>query len=129
MKSREIPRPEWSSFFDRFSRTHEGWLVRLDEIALPAGPTALEVRALPLLGLSYDRHDDSVVIALGGRDGENLSHAIPRPSRVVVEQNDEGIDQAVRIEPERGEAARVSFRSAVRPEEVDGVPGGPHGKA
>jgi hypothetical protein len=120
MKTRDIPRPEWSSFLDSFSRTHEGWLVRVEEIAMPAGPTAVEARGLPLLGLSYDRSDDSIGIAVGGHDGEHLTRIMQRPSRLLVEQTDDGIDQAVRIESERGPATRVSFRSTVRPEEVDG---------
>jgi uncharacterized protein DUF5335 len=122
MNPREIPRSEWSSFFDSFSRMHEGWLIRLEEIAAPAGPTAVEARGLPLLGASYDHADDSILIAVGGRDGEHLTRDVPHPSRVIVEQNDEGIDEAVRIEEDGGQVTRVSFRSTVRPEEVDGVP-------
>lgn len=126
MKTRDVPRPEWSSFLDSFSRMHEGWLVRVEEIAMPAGPTAVEARGLPLVGVSYDRTDDSIGIALGGRDGEHLTHLVRRPSRVAIEQTDDEIDQALLIEAGTRPATRVSFRSAVRPEEVDGLPAGLH---
>ena len=122
MKTHDIPRSEWSSFLDSFSRTHEGWLVRVDEVAVPAGPTAVEARGLPLLGVTYERPDDDIVIALGGRGDAHLTHVVHRPSRVAVEQTDEGIEQGVRIESASGPATRVTFRSAMRPEEVDGLP-------
>jgi uncharacterized protein DUF5335 len=122
MKTRDIPRPEWSSFLDSFSRVHQGWLVRVDEIAMPAGPTAVEASGLPLLGVSYERSDDDIVIALAGQGDAHLTRVLHRPSRVAIEQTDDGIEQGVRIESESGPATRVTFRSAVRPEEVDGLP-------
>lgn len=30
METREIPHDEWRSFFDVFSRQHEGWLATLE---------------------------------------------------------------------------------------------------
>jgi hypothetical protein len=122
MKTRDIPRPEWSSFLESFSQMHQGWLVRVDDVAMPAGPTAVEARGLPLIGATYDRRDDMIAIALGGHEGEHLTRILQHPSRVAVEQTDDGIEQGVRIESETGPATRVTFRSAVRPEEVDGLP-------
>jgi hypothetical protein len=126
MKTRDIPHTEWSSFLDSFSRMHEGWLVRVEEIGMPAGPTAVEARDLPLLGASYDHTDDSIGVAVGGQDGEHLTRVVRRPSRVAIEQTDDEIDQALLIEAGTRPATRVSFRSAVRPEEVDGLPAGAH---
>ena len=31
MQTRQIPKSEWSLFLDRFSRQHEGWLVKLPD--------------------------------------------------------------------------------------------------
>ena len=120
MTTRDIPRSEWRSFFDDFSRVHESWLVQLEEIGRPAGPTAVAARGLPLMGLSYDPGDDTVTVALGGGDDAHVTRIISRPSRVEVQQTD-GIDRAVVVEPRSGPATRVSFRSVMRPEEVDGV--------
>jgi hypothetical protein len=126
MKTREIPRSEWLSFFDSFNQTHEGWLVTLEEIARPAGPIAVEAHGLPLMGLSYDRSDDSIAIALGGSDGEHLTHIVPRPSAVTIEQTDGGIDQAVRVDPAHGPATRVNFKRDVRLGDLEDPPGQRH---
>lgn len=120
MTTHDIPRSEWRSFFDGFSRMHDNWLVQLEEIGRPAGPVAVAAKGLPLVGLTYDAGDDTVTIALGGRDATHVTRVIPRPSRVALEQSD-GIDRAVVVEPRSGPATRVSFRSTMRPEQVDGI--------
>src|SRR5215216_5826603 len=53
-RTREIERPEWSGFFDGFSRQHEGWLVTVEQVSMPRGPSAVEARELPLEGVSAD---------------------------------------------------------------------------
>ena len=120
MTTQDIPRSDWRSFFDSFTRMHDSWLVQLEEVGRPAGPIAVAARGLPLMGLSYDAGDDTVTIALGGHDGAHVTRIIPRPSRVTLEQSD-GIDRAVLVEPRSGPATRVSFRSTIRPEQVDGI--------
>jgi uncharacterized protein DUF5335 len=113
---------EWSSFLDGFSRQHQAWLVTLEEIPNPASRPFLEARALPLQGISADPDGRSISILIGKAPGRHLTHTIDQPSRLIVERTDEGIEQALRIEHRDGRATRVSFRSAVRPEEVDGLP-------
>jgi hypothetical protein len=125
MKTLTIAREQWSSFFDAFSRQHEGWLVSLEEIPGSTSGRHLEARSLPLEGASLDEDGRTLSIMLGRSPDQHLTHTIDHPSRVLVEQTDTGVDQAVRIEREDGAATRVSFRSAVRPEEVDGLPGPP----
>jgi hypothetical protein len=121
METQEVARAEWPSFFGAFSRQHESWLVTLEEIPAPASRPFLEARGLPLEDIVTDRDSRAISIVLGRVPDRHLTHTIERPTRVIVERTDEGVEQAVRIEREHGPVTRLSFRSAVRPEEVDGV--------
>jgi hypothetical protein len=120
MHSREIERPEWRTFLDSFSRQHEGWLVTVEEVPGGEGSTCVEARDLPLQGISLDG-DGAISVAVGDGPGNHLTHTVAHPTRVIVEQTDAGADQALRINRDRDEATRIRFRSAVRPEEVDGI--------
>ena len=60
--------PDWSRFFDAFSRQHEGWIVSVQETAGgPAPGRDVEVSGLPLEGLSTDpdRRSIFVMVAAG----------------------------------------------------------------
>ncbi len=122
MKTEVITPTEWSSFLDAFSRQHQAWLVNLEEIPNPASRPFLEASGLALQGISTDADRQAISIMLGEAPGRHLTHTVERPSRVTVERTDQGIECAVRIEDKDGRATRVSFRSAVRPDEVDGFP-------
>lgn len=122
METQEVARSEWPSFFDAFSRQHESWLVTLEEIPGAASRAFLQAGGLPLDGIVADPDSRSISIMLGRLPDRHVTHTIDRPARVIVERTDDGIEQAVRIERDEGRMTRLSFRSAVRPEEVDGVP-------
>jgi hypothetical protein len=122
MQAREIARTEWSSFFESFTRQHEHWLVTVEEIPGGEGSTCVEARDQSLRGIFVDGHDDTISIALGDTREDHLTHTIAHPTRVILEQTDAGVDQGVRINRDHDQATRVRFRSAVRPEEVDGLP-------
>ena len=82
----ELPRSSWEGALQTLSQEHEGDLVSLDVPALEFGDD-IEAERLPLAYLEYDRHDDAVSVAVGGRDGRYpvvLRHAIAHPSKVVV---------------------------------------------
>src|SRR5207302_3882777 len=51
MRTQEIPRQEWKSFFDSFSRQHEGWLATLEVLGSDVGAQE-EAHELPLEGVS-----------------------------------------------------------------------------
>jgi uncharacterized protein DUF5335 len=119
-RSREIERPEWSGFLDGFSRQHEGWLVTVEQVSIPAGPSAVEARELPLESVSADP-DGTISVSVGGTRERHLTHIIPRAARLLVEETDGGVDRGIRIDRSDGPSTRVMFRSAVRPEEVDGI--------
>ena len=67
MPTQEIPRGEWPTFLDRFSRQHEGWLATLEVLAIDIGAQE-QARDLPFEGItatSRDSTPETIAISLG----------------------------------------------------------------
>jgi len=125
MHTNDIAPSEWPTFFNSFSRQHEGWLVTIEELPGGEGSPCIEAHDLPLEGISFDRLDGSISIALGADADGRLTHTVHHASRVIVERTDAGADCGLRINRDHDEATRIRFRSAVHPEQVDGLVGPP----
>ena len=123
MKTREIPKNEWSGFFDRFSQKHEGWLVNLEIFSEEIG-AQVEQRELALAGIT-DEWDEikgnTIMIMIGGKTDEHVTHSIACPTQVSLEQTDGGADAALAIKSGDGATTLLKFRSPVLPEMVDAV--------
>lgn len=124
MQTKEIPKSEWTPFFDSFSRKHEGWLVNL-EIFGPEIGAQVEQRELALEGITHERDEveDAIMIMMGVRPDDHVTHLIRQPTAVSLEQTDEGADAALAIKSDDGATTLLRFRSAVLPEMVDSVAG------
>src|SRR5205823_5631656 len=123
MQTQEIPRQEWNSFFDSFSRQHEGWLATLEVFGSDVGAQE-EAHELPLEGVSVASEADkseSIAINIGKTPEDHISHTITQPHHVWLETNDEGADAALEIESEDRSKTLLRFRSPVSPEFVDGI--------
>lgn len=123
MPTEEIPREEWSNFFDGFSRQHEGWLATL-EIFAPDVGAQREARELPLEGVSISSGGDDakeIAINLGKGPEDHVTHTIEQPEHVWVETTSQGANLALEIESENQTKTLLRFRSALPPEMVDGV--------
>jgi hypothetical protein len=120
-RQREIARPDWPGFLERFTGRHEGWLVTVEHVSMPADAAAVAARDLPLEQVTADP-GGAISISVGSTPGRHLTVTVDRAERLLLEQTDEGTETALRIERRDGPATRVRFRSAVRPEEVDGLP-------
>jgi hypothetical protein len=123
MPTKEIPREEWSNFFDVFSRQHEGWLATL-EIFGPEVGAQEEAHELPLEGISLasgGNEADAIAINLGKTAEDHVTHTITKPEHVWLEQTSGGANAALEIESEDQNKALLRFRSALPPEMVDGV--------
>ncbi len=95
METREIPRSEWRSFFDIFSRQHEGLLATL-EIFGQEGDAQQEPRQIPLKGITLTSvvgESEAIALNLGKTtvDGSEYSAAAikevakrPWPPRSIV---------------------------------------------
>ena len=123
MPTEDIPRTEWAPFLDAFSRQHEGWLTTVEVVTSGLG-VHREVREKPLTGISEDRKrgdTSSIAISAGELPEDHVTHVIRRPSRIAMEQTDQGAHKGLRIESEDGETTLVRFRSPALPETVDGM--------
>lgn len=123
MKTKEIPKDEWPNFFDSFSRQHEGWLVTLEIFGTEIG-AQVQGRELAFEGI-VDEWDEvqgnQIVIMVGAKPDDHITHSIDRPIEVSMEQTDEGADAVLAIKSADGVIALLRFRSPMLPEMVDGL--------
>jgi hypothetical protein len=123
MATQEIPREEWGTFFDRFSKQHEGWRVTLEVFAPEIGAQQ-EANALPFEGITVNSQDEgprTIAISLGKAPEDHVTHTIAGPEHVWLQQTSEGANAALEIESKDGAKTLMRFRSAMLPEMVDGV--------
>jgi hypothetical protein len=123
MKTKRIPRSEWPKFFDSFSRQHEGWLATLEIFATEIG-AQVEERELAFEGIVDEWNEalgNQIIIMMGVKPDDHITHTIGRPTNVSLEQTDEGADVALAITSESGAVALLRFRSPMLPEMVDGI--------
>jgi len=55
------------------------------------------------------------------RSGDHVNHISNRPTRVALEETEEGARKGLRVDAENGETTLLRFRSPASPETVDGV--------
>src|SRR5262245_48485347 len=108
MATQEIPRNEWNSFFDIFSRQHEGWLATLEVFSSEFGAQE-EAHELPIEGITIDT--ETVVITLGKAPEDHITHTISQPEHVWLEQANEGANAALEIESKDDSKVLLRFRS------------------
>ena len=85
--TREIPRTEWRRFFAGFSDQHDDDLVAVQVIGSDIG-AQLEGNELHLRGISQAGKEDEsdLALLLESVDGRHLTHMIPRPVHVWLQQ-------------------------------------------
>jgi hypothetical protein len=103
MKTRGIPRAEWTRFFDNLSRRQEGWEVTLEVFGPDIGDQ-MEERHMFLAGLTAEVGDDGdrIEIMMGGKPSGHVTHMITAPTQVDLQQTDLGVDSAVQIKSADG---------------------------
>lgn len=120
--AREIPRGEWLSFLDGFSRKHEGRLVTV-EVSEGEGKNRVEAENLTFEGVTPERSEDHdrISIALGKAPDDHLTHFVSDPIRVLLMETEAGAQAGLRIEAADGARAVVRFQDSARPERVSDV--------
>jgi hypothetical protein len=119
---RQIPRAEWTAFFDSFSREHQGWLVTT-EVGDATGVSAVEARELPLAGITAETagpHAPVIEVMVRAPHESHLTHTIRNPVTVRLHETEQHAHAALSIESLDGSINTVRFRSAVPSELVDG---------
>jgi hypothetical protein len=112
MKTRQIPRDEWTKFFDNLSRRQEGWEVGL-EVFSPAIGVQIEGSHMFLAGLTAEvsERGDKIEIMMAGKPSNHVTHVISTPILVQLQQTDLGIDSAVGIKSADGTTSLLHLRS------------------
>jgi hypothetical protein len=119
---REIPRWQWPAFLERFSRTHRAWLATVDTNR--ETPERSDAAAHPLRSVTPFVYNHRVVhVDIRFQDDPQGCEPlrIHAPSTVRVDETTDGIEQGLEIVDDTGGATRLRFRSAPRPEMLDGV--------
>ncbi len=127
MPYRRIPRADWVSFLDGFSRSHTGWLTTV-EVVSELTPAAVEARQLPLGGIVADvkgRGDHRISILLGQSGQTCVTHAVLEPKTLQFERTSDGSDRGLELVAGDGSKTILRFAVASKPEQVDGLPGQP----
>ena len=121
MKATTIARNEWPSFFDGFSRRHEGWLVTL-EVFQPEIGAQVEERDLALEGVTAELGNgvkDKIEITIGGTPHHHVTHTVLDPVEVSLEHTEDGANHALAIKSADDATTLLCFRPAMRPEMID----------
>jgi hypothetical protein len=122
MRRREIAREEWQAFFDSFNGQHEGWLVgvdRFDEFLDESVETRHRDGALRGLQCGAD----ALALAVDDRCSGHLeTESIHNPQRIVLEQSEDDIDTALKIEGAQS-CVILRFRGPMPAEMIDGIAG------
>ena len=112
MRTRLIPRAEWFTFFEGFTREHSGWPTTVWLLGTHIG-AQVQARELPLGGVVGDSL--AICIHLGGMPGKNLDHPVATPVSVWLETSDEDGLSALGINSADGTTTLLEFRSPVPP--------------
>lgn len=112
MPTEVIPRNRWSDFLDGFNRVHRGWLVTVESSG------GVLVREVPLASVVLD--DEDVVVETA-KDRQHTDHVVRKATDIRVERAGDGADRYLEITGLDEGRVRVRFRTAVRPELVDGI--------
>ena len=112
MSTHEILRDKWMEFFQSFSSNHSGWLVTLGINAwhTKRQAAAIEGRQLPLRDIAADLKDkeNTVVITIGGRGDDLLTHEVRTVSHVRLTQAENDPSAILNIETANGQTTTLT---------------------
>ena len=111
MKTREVPRCEWSKFFDNLSRKQQGWEVTLEVLGPDIGDQ-VEERHMFLAGITAEVADggDKIEIMIGENARGHVTHMITAPILVELQQTDLGVNSAIQIKSADGTTSLLLLR-------------------
>lgn len=111
--TKEIRREQWEDYFDRFTKRH----LRDDrpeaatlEVVSPELGDQVEADRAHLLGISFDRRNDTLEVLL-----ENVDHLAFHPKEIWVVEEEDGFLQSVEIVRDGGEKEILTIRRAGLP--------------
>jgi hypothetical protein len=110
--SEEVPPSSWYDTLESLTKEHEGDEVTIEVLTADLGDQ-YEAEKVPFAYIEYDRHDDTLNVAVGGRDGRYpvvLRHAIEHPQRVAISTSAPGEESTVDVTSADGVQTLITFR-------------------
>jgi hypothetical protein len=83
---RTVDKSEWRPFFDRMSKALLLGKRAEIEVASPELGDQILAEWVPMIGVTYDSHDDVLDVAL-----DRVDHLVYHPKEIVVEEGGEGL--------------------------------------
>ncbi|HSV15912.1 MAG TPA: DUF5335 family protein [Tepidisphaeraceae bacterium] len=114
MTTYEVPPTEWHSFFDQFSRLHQGQPVDVQTVD-SSGRQRSNTHGVPLLGITAETAPSAPAspnhgrldISAGDERGVQIGHSVTEPARVKVSEWNDGLSASLEIESGGGLTTRV----------------------
>jgi hypothetical protein len=129
--TKQIPRSEWESYFDRYTREQlhggsdaegEVHAAAVIEVLSPSLGDQFEVTLIPVLGIDYDPKSNAFEMALEGVD-----HLAFDPVEISVVEEDDGFISALEIVRADGTKEIVQLRRSSPPAPLYEMPPRPEG--
>ena len=114
----KIDRAQWAPFLDAITNSLIGKQAEIEVVSLDLGDQ-IEAEWTPLIGVTYDRKDDLIEIAL-----EDLDHLIRSPRKLFIDYAVGGAIAAIQIIDADGNQQIVRFKDPLAlpaPEDAHGV--------
>ena len=112
MFTRVIPRSEWFSFCENFTREHCGWPTTVWLLG-PRFGARVETRDLPFEGIVADRPGTAISIHLAALPTRNVEHLVATPISLWLEVPEDGNVGALGINSADGTTTLLEFRPPV----------------
>jgi hypothetical protein len=116
MTVRDLPRSEWPSFLEAFSRAHCAWIGTLH--GLVEKTIVTHIPSVALKSVMLESGASGPIVRVTFINGVSL--CVARPCVVRV-QTDDGTERALEVETADGGFTRLAFRATALPEQLDGV--------
>ena len=104
MAATEIDRNGWAPFLDGVTNSLIGKQAEIEVVSLDLGDQ-IEAEWTPLIGITYDRKDDLIEIAL-----DELDHLVRSPRQLFADYGIGGIVAAIEIVDGDGNRQIVKFK-------------------
>lgn len=123
MGVRDIPAAEWPDFLEEFTRGHRAWLTTVDRVH-PGSLAQVDAVERPLRSVTPEMSARGVVgIEIRFQEDSHPRDAIriDAPTRVRVNETEEGTARGLEIQDADGECTRLRFRAPPSTALLDGI--------
>lgn len=116
MATREIPRSEWTAFFDQFSRDHLDRTVTVEVIGSEIGDQVLGEEQV-FRGISADEKDkeNRIEIMVGPAVDTGTTHTVSAPEQVWLKDAEGDAQEVIEIRSADGTTTLVRFTPSELP--------------